>query len=195
MRSCRGSGSPRRGGSCSGVSRVPVRGCGPAHGGMCGHTVSHERMRCRGPRCRVTGPCVRCCCSRRSGMRSRTMRAANVRRHVRLWPGLGVMQGLRSIQRRRANGADAKNQKSQLYGPNAVKLHPVNILPTFGSRAARSPSGVALRALNACHARLFRLGPASSSLPPHYCAASQLRDHKIYRRPAYPCSQIQPRRQ
>lgn len=108
-------------------------------------------MRCRGPRCRVTGRCLR----RRRQMCSSATRSCDVRFRL----GLGVMQGLRSIQRRRANGTDAKNQKSQLYGPNAVKLHPVNILPTFGSRAARSPSGVALRALNACHARLFRLGP------------------------------------
>jgi hypothetical protein len=62
--------------------------------------------------------------------------------------GFGTMQSLRSIQRRGAGGADAEDKKDKLNRPNAQLLHPVNNLSTFGSRAARSPLGSALRSIN-----------------------------------------------
>jgi hypothetical protein len=67
---------------------------------------------------------------------------------VRLGFGFGTVQSLRSIQRPSAGRAHAKDENTKINRPNAQLLHPVNNLSTFGSRAARSPLGSALRSIN-----------------------------------------------
>ena len=82
--------------------------------------------------------------SRRGRVRSRMMRRSQMRHSS----GSGVVQTLRSVQRRGADGTDAEEQKDNMYRPNSELLHPVNNPSKFGSRAARSPVGAALRSIH-----------------------------------------------
>jgi hypothetical protein len=82
--------------------------------------------------------------SRRSRVHYRMMR----RSQVRHGSGFGVMQRLRSVQRRGADGADGEEQEDNMYRPYSELLHPVNNPSKFGSRAARSPVGAALRSIH-----------------------------------------------
>jgi hypothetical protein len=60
-------------------------------------------------------------------MYNSTMRAREVRRRSRF----GMMQGLRGVQRCRADGPYAEEEKNQGNEPNAGQFHPANILSTM----------------------------------------------------------------